>query len=233
MIDVSASCVLGLCAVDTLSSELLDALPEGQTCNQRISPSRFDVSTFHVQAPGFHGKSRADTAGPSGTIAIGTSASSGYHGPGSHGVPRIPLTNAASILCTPPSLFSVLALITPSRVPVTTSSERSCTPKTGPCIQRSSRRDRTSPSQRKVASSFGQACPQTLSKPRRLLDIIEPALRTNHGRTRLAESNTTPCNCSTALNHRTTRVGSFAAPRTSLLGVLHHNSLSRCRLHTS
>ena len=78
----------------------------GRPHSKRGTPAVFvNVSAFHVQAPGFllslsHDWQMVLTAGPSGTVAIGTAWS--------HGVPR--MTNSASILCTPSSLFSVLAL---------------------------------------------------------------------------------------------------------------------------
>ena len=68
------------------------------------------------------------------TIASGTSPYFGFPRTGSNGVRRISLINSASNLCTPSSLFTVLALHTPPRVPITTSSERSCTPRKRPSV---------------------------------------------------------------------------------------------------
>ena len=73
------------------------------------------------------------TPGPR-TIASGTSAYFGFPRTGPKGVRRISLINSASNLCTPSSLFTVLALNTPPRVPITTSSERSCTPRNRPSV---------------------------------------------------------------------------------------------------
>ena len=71
---------------------------------------------FHIQVPGFFccrsGKtgdtSEAEITGQGGTTAIGTGASDESSGTGSQGIPRISLTNSASVFCTPSSRESHL-----------------------------------------------------------------------------------------------------------------------------
>ena len=157
--------------------------PKGHTVLLKVFSFHVQAESLENLASGNTGKSRAGTAGPSRTIAFGTSAPSGFPGTGSHGVPRISLNqHSVRFFARHPASSPVHALMTPSRVPVTTSPERSCTPRNRLAIQRSSRRDTqfsqlssASPSQRRARPLWVKlAIPDLKRRPRRLLEIFEP-----------------------------------------------------------
>ena len=97
------------CRVRTVSSSQHEGGAPWTTCCHAVV---FNVSAFHIQAPGIWPRDRGTTGGKSGAGVAGSigAVAMGSPGTSSDGVPRILLINSASILCTSFNHLNVLCL---------------------------------------------------------------------------------------------------------------------------